>query len=113
MLLDPMEGTTAAGESLAGHKVGHAPCTPPATRQLTLVPANALQFHLRAYTLLTGTYKLYLARTMLALFSDKAFTLPKGEVNDESGEEELDLRGHLTNTCLQVGDAARNREIDI
>lgn len=47
---------------------------------------------------MTGTYQLYLSKTMLALFSDEAFSLPSGE-QDIDG---LDLRAHLTNTCLQV-----------
>jgi len=49
---------------------------------------------------MSGTYKLHLAQTMLALFSSKKydFTIPKG-----GDEEEMDLTAHLTNTCLQVG----------
>jgi hypothetical protein len=51
---------------------------------------------------MSGTYKLYLAQTMLALFSSKKFefTIPEGR-----DEEEMDLTAHLTNTCLQVGES--------
>jgi hypothetical protein len=54
--------------------------------------------------MMSGTYKLYLARTMLALFSDKKFAFSSRSVDDEEGESEgeLDLTAHLTNTCLQV-----------
>lgn len=54
--------------------------------------------------MMSGTYKLYLARTMLALFSDKKFAFSSRFVEDEDGEGEgeLDLTAHLTNTCLQV-----------
>ncbi|KAJ9094402.1 hypothetical protein QFC21_005941 [Naganishia friedmannii] len=56
-----------------------------------------IQFHLRAYVMMTGTYQLYLSKTMLALFSDEAFSLPAGELDVDGS----DLRAHLTNTCLQ------------
>lgn len=48
--------------------------------------------------MMTGTYQLYLAKTMLALFSDEAFALPSEELELDG----TDLRAHLTNTCLQV-----------
>lgn len=52
---------------------------------------------------MSGTYKLYLARTMLALFSDKAFSYTPREGAEKSDQPgELDLSAHLTNTCLQV-----------
>lgn len=48
--------------------------------------------------MMTGTYELYLAKTMLALFSDEPFALPSEELELDG----TDLRAHLTNTCLQV-----------
>lgn len=48
--------------------------------------------------MMTGTYQLYLSKTMLALFSDEAFALPSGKLDIDGS----DLRAHLTNTCLQV-----------
>lgn len=52
--------------------------------------------------MMTGTYQLYLAQTMLALFSDEAFALPSAELELDG----TDLRAHLTNTCLQVSGVA-------
>ncbi|KAI5451833.1 putative tubulin--tyrosine ligase pby1, variant 2 [Naganishia albida] len=77
LLIDPLENTRPSGVSLQGHK-----------------------FHLRAYVMMTGTYQLYLAQTMLALFSDEAFALPSQELELNG----TDLRAHLTNTCLQNAD---------
>ncbi|GMK58321.1 hypothetical protein CspeluHIS016_0503530 [Cutaneotrichosporon spelunceum] len=54
------------------------------------------KFHLRAYVLVTGAYTVHMAHTMLALFSDAPYTPPR------TVEGELDLRPHLTNTCLQT-----------
>ncbi|CAK9779465.1 hypothetical protein CC85DRAFT_309441 [Cutaneotrichosporon oleaginosum] len=54
------------------------------------------KFHLRAYVLVTGAYTVHLAHTMLALFSGSPYTPPRNV------EGELDLRPHLTNTCLQT-----------
>ncbi|OCF62092.1 cytoplasmic protein [Kwoniella mangroviensis CBS 10435] len=56
------------------------------------------KFHLRAYVLLTSAYTVHLSRTMLALFSGSPYTPPR---SSKEGEE-LDLRPHLTNTCLQT-----------
>jgi tubulin--tyrosine ligase len=47
--------------------------------------------------MMTGTYQLYLARTMLALFADEPFALPSQDLELDG----TDLRAHLTNTCLQ------------
>ncbi|EIW71443.1 hypothetical protein TREMEDRAFT_42822 [Tremella mesenterica DSM 1558] len=55
------------------------------------------KFHLRAYVLVTGSYTVHLSRTMLALFSGSPYTLPSSRQG-----QELDLRPHLTNTCLQT-----------
>lgn len=61
------------------------------------VHAAALtQFHLRAYVLVTGSYTVHLSRTMLSLFAGAPYTSP-------TSSDEIDLRPHLTNTCLQVG----------
>ncbi|GHJ86777.1 hypothetical protein NliqN6_3179 [Naganishia liquefaciens] len=74
LLIDPLESMRPDASALIGHK-----------------------FHLRAYVMMTGTYQLYLARTMLALFSDQPFALPSQNLNLDG----TDLRAHLTNTCLQ------------
>ncbi|WWC73807.1 uncharacterized protein I206_107779 [Kwoniella pini CBS 10737] len=54
------------------------------------------KFHLRAYVLLTSAYTVHLSKTMLALFSGSPYAPPR------SSDGELDLRPHLTNTCLQT-----------
>ncbi|BEI85940.1 hypothetical protein CcaverHIS002_0602270 [Cutaneotrichosporon cavernicola] len=54
------------------------------------------KFHLRAYVLVTGAYTVHLAHTILALFSDAPYTPPR------IVEGQVDLRPHLTNTCLQT-----------
>lgn len=65
------------------------------------------QFHLRAYVLLSGSYQLYLSRTLLALFSADAYTHPtsrsaSSDTEDAETDIEAALRPHLTNTCLQT-----------
>ncbi|WVQ95917.1 hypothetical protein IAU59_003016 [Kwoniella sp. CBS 9459] len=67
-------------------QTAHGPCPAP----------SGHKFHLRAYVLVTGGYTVHLARTMLALFSGSPYTHPS------SSDDELDLRPHLTNTCLQT-----------
>ncbi|WVF68366.1 hypothetical protein IAT40_003131 [Kwoniella sp. CBS 6097] len=67
-------------------QTAHEPCPNP----------SGNKFHLRAYVLVTGGYTVHLARTMLALFSGSPYTHPS------SSDDELDLRPHLTNTCLQT-----------
>lgn len=82
MLFDPLESTRPSDHPLQGHK-----------------------FHLRAYVLLTGTYKLYLSRTLLALFSSEAFSMPGSSITSDSDFSVVDgdgLTPHLTNTCLQA-----------
>lgn len=54
------------------------------------------QFHLRAYALVTGGWTVHVAHTMLALFSGAPYASP------QTVDGELDLRPHLTNTCLQT-----------
>jgi hypothetical protein len=49
--------------------------------------------------LLTGDYTLHLSRVMLALFSGSPYVHPSTASQDEG---EIDLRPHLTNTCLQT-----------
>ncbi|WWD20428.1 hypothetical protein CI109_104904 [Kwoniella shandongensis] len=59
-------------------------------------PLTGYKFHLRSYVLLTGGYTVHVARTMLALFSGSPFVPPIAD------DGEMDLRPHLTNTCLQT-----------
>jgi tubulin--tyrosine ligase len=50
------------------------------------------KFHIRTYVLAVGALKVYVYRPMLALFAAAKYQAPW---------ENSDLRGHLTNTCLQ------------
>ena len=58
--------------------------------------AEQKQFHIRAYVLITGGYTVHVSRTMLALFSETPYSLPM------TTESDIDLRPHLTNTCVQT-----------
>ncbi|KAL1408615.1 putative tubulin--tyrosine ligase pby1 [Vanrija albida] len=61
-------------------------------------PPRGQKFHLRAYVLVTGSYTVHLSRTMLALFSGALYAPPTSSADGEP----MDLRPHLTNTCLQT-----------
>ncbi|GFZ49792.1 hypothetical protein JCM24511_07195 [Saitozyma sp. JCM 24511] len=59
------------------------------------------KFHLRAYVLLTGDYTVHVSRVMLALFSGSPYVHPT-ELHTHGNDPDIDLRPHLTNTCLQT-----------
>ncbi|KAK1970549.1 5'/3'-nucleotidase sure [Colletotrichum sublineola] len=59
-----------------------------------LLPGDARKFHIRTYVLCVGSLDVYVYRPMLALFAGKTYRAPW---------EDVDLDGHLTNTCLQGG----------
>ncbi|KLO14479.1 tubulin-tyrosine ligase [Schizopora paradoxa] len=59
------------------------------------------KFHLRAYCIASGDLTVYLYKRVLALFSAVPYSQP-GTATD------LDLRPHLTNTCLQNDHDERN-----
>lgn len=72
------------------------------------------KFHIRSYVLAVGALKVYVYREMLALFAAESYIPPGKEREDGnqggSGERtsgleggKLDMRRHLTNTCLQDG----------
>lgn len=66
-----------------------------------LVPEHGnRKFHIRTYGVASGAIKMYVYRHMLALFSATKYSAP-GEADGE-----IDLKGHLTNTCLQGEDKA-------
>jgi hypothetical protein len=66
-----------------------------------LIEGNPNKFHIRTYVLCVGALKIYVWKPMLALFAGKPYVAPGSSPGDE--DEELDLGGHLTNTCLQNG----------
>lgn len=64
------------------------------------------KFHLRSYVLAVGALRVYVFREMLALFASVPYRAPghdnAGEHREGEGEgDDLDMRAHLTNTCLQ------------
>jgi tubulin--tyrosine ligase len=63
-----------------------------------LLPSNPRKFHIRTYVLSVGSLQVYVYKPMLALFATEPYVAPWS-----SSSEEIDLRAHLTNTCLQDG----------
>ena len=55
------------------------------------------QFHLRAYCVASGAIKVFLYEHVLALFSSEPFE----SLGCAADSQTIDLRPHLTNTCLQ------------
>jgi tubulin--tyrosine ligase len=59
---------------------------------LLLSPSDNRKFHIRTYVLAVGALKVYVYKPMLALFATEPYAAPG---------ENIDLKAHLTNTCLQ------------
>lgn len=74
---------------------------------LLLPECGNRKFHIRAYVLCVGALKVYVSRSMLALFAGRAYSAPWGKNSgggagdDGSEEDEGYLDAHLTNTCIQ------------
>ncbi|ODV81705.1 TTL-domain-containing protein [Suhomyces tanzawaensis NRRL Y-17324] len=65
-----------------------------------LLPAyDNKKFHLRTYVVASGDLKVYVYKNILTLFAGSAYVEPE----DKDGE--IDMAGHLTNTCLQEEDS--------
>ena len=63
------------------------------------------KFHLRAYVLCVGGLQVYLFDEMLALFAPVPYASPsEASPSGEAATGSVDLRAHLTNTCLQSED---------
>lgn len=78
---------------------------------LPLLPPeyNNRKFHIRTYVLCVGALRVYVYKEMLALFAELPFQTPgirtaSSKVNgiESHSEKEIDMRPHLTNTCLQT-----------
>ncbi|KAI4246809.1 MAG: hypothetical protein L6R40_001838 [Gallowayella cf. fulva] len=71
---------------------------------LLLPQCNNRKFHLRTYVLCIGALRVYVYNESLALFADPPYRAPGTQTETQTeGEEEpreIDLRPHLTNTCL-------------
>ncbi|KAH8927467.1 tubulin-tyrosine ligase [Atractiella rhizophila] len=84
--------------------------SPPSTLTTAIPIPNAHKFHLRVYVLAVGALKVYYhSPSVLALFSSLPYSAPSSSAL-ESGD--LDLRAHLTNTCLQRKSADEPAEAD-
>lgn len=73
---------------------------------LLLPECGNRKFHIRAYVLCVGALKVYVSRSMLALFAGRAYSAPWEKKHNGGGEEGDDqdegyLDAHLTNTCIQ------------
>lgn len=63
------------------------------------------KFHIRSYVLAVGALRVYVYKEMLALFAAERYVPPEDESGGGNSDAEgLDMRRHLTNTCLQSGE---------
>ncbi|KAL9004805.1 MAG: hypothetical protein Q9188_002396 [Gyalolechia gomerana] len=80
------------------------PYVPP----LLLPEYHNRKFHIRTYVLCVGALRVYVYKDMLALFSGLPFeapgfqSAPSRDDGNENYGEKIDMRPHLTNTCLQT-----------
>lgn len=74
---------------------------------LLLPECGNRKFHIRTYVLCVGALKVYVSRSMLALFAGRAYSAPwekkngGGAGDDGAEQDEGYLDAHLTNTCIQ------------
>ena len=94
-LLDRKE--TEPGSGTMTSQLRHFIAQPYIHPPLLLASRGSRKFHVRVYALAVGALKVYVYREMLALFAAKPYFAPEGQLN----EENMDLAGHLTNTCFQ------------
>ncbi|KAL8669120.1 MAG: hypothetical protein Q9168_006272 [Polycauliona sp. 1 TL-2023] len=59
------------------------------------------KFHIRTYTLSVGAIRVYVYKHMLALFAEIPYRALGSSSDDSDAEDSMDMRSHLTNTCLQ------------
>lgn len=96
-------GTPNAGmTSQLRHFIAQPYIHPP----LLLQSKDGRKFHIRAYVLAVGALKVYVFQEMLALFAVKPYSPPLRNTGDEG----IDLAGHLTNTCFQ-GQSTRDSSV--
>jgi tubulin---tyrosine ligase len=67
---------------------------------LQLNAYNKRKFHIRVYVLAVGSLKVYVYDDMLALFSLSSYE----NQNKIEDNEKLDMKSHITNTCVQLAD---------
>lgn len=72
-----------------------------------LLPAyDNKKFHIRTYVVANRSIEVYVYKKMLTLFALTPFSKPK-----ETEDGDIELYGHLTNTCLQGEQALENNSV--
>ncbi len=78
---------------------------------LLLPEYKSRKFHIRTYVLSVGAIRIYIYKQMLALFAELPYralgTSVDPDVNSDL-EAAMDMRPHLTNTCLQPTSSTRS-----
>ncbi|KAL8716262.1 MAG: hypothetical protein Q9220_000167 [cf. Caloplaca sp. 1 TL-2023] len=91
----PSSKTKQPGDGIIISQLRHfivQPYIPP----LLLPEYRNRKFHVRTYVLCVGAIRVYVYRQMLALFAEVSYQAPS------AGNGAIDMRPHLTNTCLQT-----------
>ncbi len=72
-----------------------------------LLPAyQNKKFHIRTYVVSNGSIEVFVYKKMLTLFALSTYSKPQ-----ENDQGEIELYGHLTNTCLQGEKALENNSV--
>jgi len=72
-----------------------------------LLPAyHNKKFHIRTYVVSNGSIEVFVYKKMLTLFALTSYSKPL-----ENDDGEIELYGHLTNTCLQGEQALENNSV--
>ncbi len=108
-IFDGWEGGSDSGneddynDAVAAADLRHFVAQPYIHPPLLLPGTGGRKFHVRVYVLCVGALRVYVHRSMLALFAAKPYTAPWQGAAKADGDDAAppDLAAHLTNTCLQ------------
>ncbi|KAK9459899.1 tubulin-tyrosine ligase family-domain-containing protein [Lipomyces oligophaga] len=93
---EPSDDDEGSGEEIANgvvtSQIRHFLIQKYIMRPILLATYGNRKFHIRTYVVASGALDVYVFKDMLALFALRPYTSP---------DENTDLDGHLTNTCLQ------------
>ena len=92
------------GDRITTSHLRHFVAQPYIHPPLLLPECDNRKFHIRAYVLCVGALKVYVSRSMLALFAGRVYSAPWEKKSGGEGEDDQDegyLDAHLTNTCIQ------------
>ncbi|KAJ0119438.1 nucleotidase SurE [Diaporthe amygdali] len=89
------------GDGITTSHLRHFVAQPYIHPPLLIPECGNRKFHIRAYVLCVGALKVYVGRSMLALFAGRAYSAPWEKSSSDGNEEEGYLDAHLTNTCIQ------------